>query len=61
MSDAFRTQFGIDLIDLFALINRIIRTLRLADVAIDTFIGDHQCHGWILRGKSGNRVSVDSG
>ena len=35
---------GVDFINLRPQINRLVRALRLAHIAIDAFIGDHQCH-----------------
>jgi hypothetical protein len=41
MTDAFGAKLGIDLIDLFALIDCLIGTFRLTDVAIDALVSDH--------------------
>jgi hypothetical protein len=40
VTDAFGTGVGVDDINRLTHKNGIIRTLRFADVAIDTFIGD---------------------
>ena len=42
MSDAFGAQAGIDLVDLLALVDRLIRTHRLTDIAVDAFVGNLQ-------------------
>src|SRR5690554_627663 len=49
MADALRTKVGIYLVDLRSLINGTVRALRLTNVTIDTFIGNHQRHGTIPR------------
>jgi hypothetical protein len=41
MTDAFGAKLGIDLIDFFALINCLVGTFGLTDVAIDAFVSDH--------------------
>src|SRR5262249_22309476 len=43
--DALGALPRVDDVDLHALRNRVIGTLRLADVAIDALVGDHQRHG----------------
>src|SRR5690625_1686169 len=45
MADAFGAFGRIDHIDFRAHVDRSVRALRLANVAIDTFIGDVQGHG----------------
>jgi hypothetical protein len=45
VTDALGTAIWVDDIDLHALGDGLIRALRLADVAIDAFVGDHQRHG----------------
>src|SRR5207244_213899 len=42
---------GIDDIDLRALRDRAVRAFGLADIAIDAFVGDDECHGWDLSGR----------
>jgi len=44
MTYTFGALVGVDFIDLFALINRLIRALRLADVAVNALVCDHQSH-----------------
>ena len=48
MADALGAKLGIDFVKLDALIDRFVRTLRLADVAIDALIGNQQSHGYFL-------------
>jgi hypothetical protein len=45
MADTFSAFMGVDLIDLRAQINGLIRTLRLTHIAIDALVGDDQSHG----------------
>jgi hypothetical protein len=40
MANAFGAKFWIDLVELYALIDRAVRTFRLAHIAVDTLIGD---------------------
>src|SRR5882672_1311366 len=44
VADALGAFVRIDLVDLFALENGVVRALRLAHVAVDAFVGDHQGH-----------------
>jgi hypothetical protein len=44
MTDALRAFGRVDLIDLFAQINRLVRALGLTHITVDALIGDHQCH-----------------
>ncbi len=44
MADTFGAQFGINLVELDALIDRVVRTFRLADIAVDALIGNQQGH-----------------
>jgi hypothetical protein len=44
MANALGAFGRIDLIDLFAQVNRLVWALGLTHIAIDAFIGDHQCH-----------------
>ncbi len=44
VADAFRALGRIDFINLRAEIDRLIRALRLAHIAVDAFVGDHQRH-----------------
>ncbi len=48
MSDAFGAKFGIDFVEFDALVYRVIRTFRFANVAIDALIGDQQRHIYFL-------------
>ena len=41
MTDALGTQARVDDIEFFALSDRLVWTLRLTDIAVDTFFGDH--------------------
>src|SRR5207244_104828 len=49
--DAFGAFGWIDDIDLRALRDRAVRAFGLADIAIDAFVGDDECHGWDLSGR----------
>ena len=44
MTHAFGAKFWIDFVKLDALIDGIVRTFRLADVAVDALIGNQQSH-----------------
>ena len=44
MPDAFGAFVRVDLVDLRAHVDGIVRALGLAHVAIDAFVGDQQCH-----------------
>ena len=46
MPDAFGAFGVIDDIDLRALRDRAVRAFGLADIAIDAFVGNDECHGW---------------
>src|SRR5690606_1535774 len=46
MTDTLGTKVGVDLVDLLPLIDRAVRAFRLADIAVDAFIGNHQRHGF---------------
>jgi hypothetical protein len=48
VANAFGATPGIDDIDLNALGDGLIGALRLADIAIDALVGDHQRHGKLL-------------
>jgi hypothetical protein len=48
MTNAFGAKFWIDFVKLDALIDRIVRTFRLADIAIDALIGNQQRHCYFL-------------
>jgi hypothetical protein len=45
MAHAFGAFRWVNFVNFFAQINRLIRALGLAHIAVDAFIGDHQCHG----------------
>tara|TARA_Y100001936_G_scaffold254168_1_gene326225 strand:- start:1437 stop:1778 length:342 start_codon:yes stop_codon:yes gene_type:complete len=44
VADAFGAAGGIDFVDFLAHIDRFVRALWLAYVAVDAFVGDQQCH-----------------
>ncbi len=44
MADTFGAKLRIDLVKLDTLIDCVIRTLRLANIAVDALIGDQQGH-----------------
>ena len=44
VADALRAPFRPDLIMFRTRINGLVGTKRLADIAIDACVGDHQCH-----------------
>ena len=44
MTDTFGTTIRIDLIIQFTLIDCVIRAFGLADIAVDAFVGNDQCH-----------------
>ena len=45
MPHAFGAFAGVDLIDLFTQIDGLVGALGFADITVDAFVGDHQCHG----------------
>jgi hypothetical protein len=45
VADAFGAQVGVDHVDLLSLGDGAVRTLGLADVAVDAVVGDDQGHG----------------
>src|SRR5690606_24349724 len=45
VADALRAAVRIDLVDLRSLRDRLIGADRLADIAVDAFVGDDQGHG----------------
>ena len=45
VAHAFRAAGRINNVELLSLRDRFVRTLRLADVTIDAFVGNQQCHG----------------
>lgn len=49
MTDAFSAFVGINLIDQLAHRDGIVRASRLADIAVNAIVGDHQCHGVLRR------------
>jgi hypothetical protein len=58
VADALGALGRVDLVDLDAHEDGVVRALRLADIAIDAFVGDHECHGRIIgRATSKHRVS----
>jgi hypothetical protein len=44
MADAFRAFIGVDFVDFYALIDRIVGALGLAHVAVDALVGNHERH-----------------
>jgi hypothetical protein len=44
--DTFGTVSGIDLVDLLPFRNGAVRALRLAHIAIDTFVSNQKSHGY---------------
>lgn len=61
MADALGAFAGVNFVDLDTLINGIVRTLWLADVAIDALIGDFERHDVLFadlgsEGCHGNRM-----
>jgi hypothetical protein len=46
MAYAFGAFGRVDFVDFFAQINRFVWTFRFTHIAVDAFVGDHQCHGW---------------
>jgi len=44
MANALGAFVGINLVIFFAHVNGIVRAFGLADIAIDAFVGNHQCH-----------------
>jgi hypothetical protein len=58
MADAFGTTVRVDFIDEFAHRDSTIRALRLADVAVDTFVGDDERHAVILPARIGGAAQV---
>ena len=45
MPYTFGAARRVDDVDFFALVNSIVRTFGFANVAVDTFVSDHQRHG----------------
>ena len=52
MADAFGALVRIDLVELGAHVDRIVRALGLADIAVDAFVGDHEGHPPIIAGSA---------
>jgi hypothetical protein len=46
MAHALGALGRVDFVNFFAQINRLVRALGLTHIAVDAFVGDHQCHGW---------------
>ena len=44
MADAFGTAIGINLVDILAHRNGLIRAFGFAHIAVDAFLGNQQCH-----------------
>ena len=49
MTHALSAFVGINLVDQFAHRDGIVWASRLADIAVDAIVGDHQCHGVLRR------------
>jgi hypothetical protein len=45
MPDTLGAFGGVNFVNFLAQIDRLIRALGLAHIAVDAFVGDHQCHG----------------
>src|SRR5476649_1514372 len=60
VADALGAFVRVDFVNFRAHVDRVVRALGLAYVAIDTVVGDHQCHGRLalLYGR-GQHVSGD--
>ena len=41
VADALGAQVGVDLVDLLALVDGVVRTLRFTDITVDAFVGNH--------------------
>jgi hypothetical protein len=54
MPHALGALVGIDFVNFWPKKNSFIGTLGLTDIAIDTFIGDHQGHKKSIKGLSKN-------
>jgi hypothetical protein len=48
MPHAFRAFIGVNLINFWPQVDRLVGALRLTHVAIDALVGYEQCHGLIL-------------
>jgi len=48
MTYALGAELRVDLINLFPLINRPVRTFGFADVTVDAFIGNNQGHRFVF-------------
>jgi hypothetical protein len=51
VTDAFGALRWVDLVDVLAHVNGLVRALGFAHIAIDAFVGDMQCHScgaWLL-------------
>jgi hypothetical protein len=44
MAHTFGALVGVDLVDFQTQVDRLIWTLGFAHIAVDAFVGDHQCH-----------------
>ena len=51
VSNTFGTVIRFDFVNFFSLVDGIIWALRLANIAIDAFICDYQCHNRCLNTK----------
>src|SRR5690606_16923878 len=48
VADTFGALVRVDLVDFLALVDRTVGAFRLAHIAVDAFVRDHQCHRWLL-------------
>lgn len=58
VANALRTFARIDLVDLRAEKYRLVRALRLANVAVNAFVGNHQRHDSAIMVASGICVNL---
>jgi hypothetical protein len=46
MAHALGALGRVNFVNLFAQINGLVWAFGLTHIAVDAFVGDHQCHGW---------------
>jgi hypothetical protein len=46
MPDTLGAFGRVNFVNFLAQIDRLIRALGFTHIAVDAFVGDHQCHGW---------------
>jgi hypothetical protein len=49
MAYTFRAFGRVDLVDVFAQIDSLVRAFGLAHIAVNAFVGNQQCHGGVLQ------------